>query len=181
MTNLNIIIAGEGGQGVQKIAEILAQAAFAQGFKTTYIPNFTVQQRGGVSLAFVRIAEQPIVYPKFEKAGLAIVLSGRSVEHIKKFLTRDTKMIYNNTLVSESDLQGLESRELYRVDATKIAKQINPLVFNIIMLGKIVKEIGIIKLQVIQEELKKVFGSKYKEKPELETQNNKALEIGYNS
>lgn len=181
MINLNIIIAGEGGQGVQKIAEILAQAAFNENFKTTYIPNFTVQQRGGVSLAFVRIAEQPIVYPKFEEANLAVVLSGRSVEHIKKFLTPVTKMIYNITLVSESDLQGLELQELSPVDATKIAKQINPRVFNIIMLGKIVKEIGIIKLEAIKQELKKIFGGKYKEKPELETQNNKALEIGYNS
>lgn len=179
MTNLNIIIAGEGGQGVQKIAEILAQAAFSEHFKTTYIPNFTVQQRGGVSLAFVRIADQLIVYPKFEKADLAIVLSGRSVEHIKKFLTQDTKMVYNNTLVRENDLQGIATRVLHAVDATQIAKQINPRVFNVIMLGKIVKEIGIIKLETIKEELKKIFGGKYKERPELETQNNKALQIGY--
>lgn len=181
MTNLNIIIAGEGGQGVQKIAEILAQAAFAQNFKTTYIPNFTVQQRGGVSLAFVRIANEPIVYPKFEKADMAIVLSGRSIERIKKFLTKDTILIYNKTLVSQLDLEGIEPKIKSFVEATALAKQINPRVFNIIMLGKIVKEIEIIKLEAIQEELKKIFGNKYKEKPELEAQNNKALDIGYTS
>lgn len=179
--NLNIIIAGEGGQGVQKISEILAQAAFGQGFKTTYIPNFTVQQRGGVSLAFVRISEQPIVYPKFERADMAIVLSGRSIEQIKRFLTSDTVLIYNDTLVSQLHLEGVKSKIQSRVDATNIAKQINPRVFNIIMLGKIVKEIKVIDLESIKKELRAIFGGKYKEKPELEEQNNDALEIGYNS
>lgn len=181
MKCLNIILAGEGGQGVQKIAEILAQAAFSQDFKTTYIPNFTVQQRGGVSLAFVRISDEPIVYPKFEKADIAIVLSGRSVERIKKFLTADTKMIYNSTLVADSDIAGIKAKKADSIAATQIAKEINPRVFNIIMLGKIVRQIQIINIETIKEELRKIFGGKYKEKPELEEQNNKALELGYNS
>lgn len=178
--NLNIIIAGEGGQGVQKIAEILARAAFAKELKATYIPNFTVQQRGGVSLAFIRMGEEPIIYPKFEKADIAIVLSGRSVERIEKFLTPETEIIYNSTLVSKDDLKDVESKKQDSIDATKIAKSINPKVFNVIMLGRIVKKVDMIDMDGIKEELRKIFGKKYEEKPELEEQNNKALTIGYN-
>lgn len=179
--DLNIIIAGEGGQGVQKIAEILAQAAFSQNLKTTYIPNFTVQQRGGVSLAFVRISEEPIIYPKFEKADLAVVLSGRSVERIKNFLTPNTRMIYNSTLVSDTDISNIESRHKDAIAATQLAKELNPRVFNIIMLGRIVKQIEVVNIEAIAQELKKIFGRKYAEKPALEEQNNKALQIGFKS
>ena len=91
---LNILIVGEGGQGVQKIAEILARAAFNTNFIATYIPNFTVQQRGGVSIAFVRISQNAIVYPKFEKADLVIILSNRSINKIERFLTTKTNLIY---------------------------------------------------------------------------------------
>ena len=35
-----IAIAGEGGQGVQLIGEVLAEAAFAAGKEALYIPNF---------------------------------------------------------------------------------------------------------------------------------------------
>ncbi|PIU02197.1 ketoisovalerate oxidoreductase, partial [Candidatus Shapirobacteria bacterium CG09_land_8_20_14_0_10_49_15] len=56
---MKIIFAGEGGQGVQVIAEILAKAAFWDGQPSLYIPNFGVEQRGGVSLAFVVIDQTP--------------------------------------------------------------------------------------------------------------------------
>ena len=48
------------------------------------------------------------------------------------------------------------------------------------MLGKIIKEIEIIDLKNTKKELKKIFQFKYKTKPELESQNNQALEAGYN-
>jgi 2-oxoglutarate ferredoxin oxidoreductase subunit gamma len=50
---IKIALAGEGGQGVQSIAEILAEAANEGGKNALYIPNFGVEQRGGVSIAFV--------------------------------------------------------------------------------------------------------------------------------
>src|SRR4030042_2172131 len=90
---MKILFAGEGGQGVQVIAEILAQAAIKQGKKATYIPNFGVEQRGGVSLAFVIIDHQPIVYPKFEKADILAVLSERSWDRVEQYLNTKTKVI----------------------------------------------------------------------------------------
>ena len=42
---VKIALAGEGGQGVQSIAEILAEAANEQGKQALYIPNFGVEQR----------------------------------------------------------------------------------------------------------------------------------------
>jgi len=90
---IKILMAGEGGQGVQAIAEILAKAAFLENKKALYIPNFGVEQRGGVSLAFVIIDDQPVVYPKFAKADLLAVLSERSWERVKDYVDTQTKII----------------------------------------------------------------------------------------
>ncbi len=88
-----ILFAGEGGQGVQSIAEILAKAAFIEGLNVTYIPNFGVEQRGGVSIAFVIIDKKPIAYPKFREADFLVVLSDRSFDRIKIYQGKQTKLI----------------------------------------------------------------------------------------
>ena len=45
---IKIVLAGEGGQGVQIIANMLAESAYAEGKEAAYIPNFGVEQRGGI-------------------------------------------------------------------------------------------------------------------------------------
>jgi 2-oxoglutarate ferredoxin oxidoreductase subunit gamma len=42
---IKILLAGEGGQGVQAIAEILSRAAFLENKKALYIPNFGVEHQ----------------------------------------------------------------------------------------------------------------------------------------
>ena len=73
MPNLiRIALAGEGGQGVQAVAEILAEAAYHEGKQAIYIPNFGLEQRGGVSLAFVQVSDQRIGAPKFNKGDVVV-------------------------------------------------------------------------------------------------------------
>ena len=177
--NHNIIIAGEGGQGVQKLAEILARAAFDLGFKTSYIPNFTVEQRGGISMAFVKIGNSPIVYPKFSKADTAVILSARSLVRALRFMTRETLTIYNSSLASSSDFKKITKSKLRAIPATIIAEQINPRSFNMIFLGKILKELALIDVQTAKKEISKIFSAKYLNNPVLEEQNNAALDAGY--
>lgn len=94
---LKIIIAGEGGQGVQSIGELLAEAAFQAGKQALYIPNFGVEQRGGVSVAYVQIADGEIGAPKFLKADLLTVLSKRSAERTKGYLKPGTIYLYEQS------------------------------------------------------------------------------------
>lgn len=101
---IKIALAGEGGQGVQSIAEILAEAANEQGKNALYIPNFGVEQRGGVSIAYVQISDGAIGAPKFQKADILIPLSPRAVERTKIHAGRDTVYIYDNSLVQEGEV-----------------------------------------------------------------------------
>ena len=94
---LKIIIAGEGGQGVQSIGELLAEAAFQTGKQALYIPNFGVEQRGGVSVAYVQIADEEIGAPKFLKADLLTVLSKRAAERTKGYLKPGTIYLYEES------------------------------------------------------------------------------------
>lgn len=85
-----ILIAGDGGQGVQTIAGIITQAAFDKGWQVSFIPNYGLEQRGGVSLAFIQISDTPVTYPKFSRADFLIVLSGQAKERTKNYAQEDT-------------------------------------------------------------------------------------------
>lgn len=111
---MKILIAGEGGQGIQTAAKILAQAAFLENKEVTYIPNFGVEQRGGFSLAFVIIDFQSITYPKFKTADILAVLTEKVMPRVKRYQGKKTKVIKKtNNLDLLKDL----------VNQTKIVKQ----------------------------------------------------------
>jgi 2-oxoglutarate ferredoxin oxidoreductase subunit gamma len=101
---VRIAIAGEGGQGVQAIADILAETANNEGKNAIYIPNFGVEQRGGVSIAFVQISDGKIGSPKFQKADILIPLSPRAIARTAMYCSKDTFYIYDNSLIQPSEV-----------------------------------------------------------------------------
>jgi 2-oxoglutarate ferredoxin oxidoreductase subunit gamma len=136
---MKILLAGEGGQGVQLAAEILAKSAFLENQGASLIPNFGVEQRGGVSLAFVIIGKQ-IFYPKFNQAEVAAIFCDRAKNRVKGLLGPQTKIIYGPAVTGQPP---------------------NPLpskVWNIVVLKKIIDLTKIVKKetvwQVLQEKLR---------------------------
>lgn len=155
---MKILLAGEGGQGVQLAGEILALAAFNEGKQACLIPNFGVEQRGGISLAFVKIGEGE--YPKFEKADILAIFCDRAIERIKNYIGSQTKVIAGPG-VSEDMVDD---------------KNLPAKVWNILILGKIVKETGIVKKENLKKALEERLKEKFKKNPELREINFKALE-----
>lgn len=104
---VKIALAGEGGQGVQSVAMILTEAAAMEGKEILYIPNFGVEQRGGVSIAFVQIGDQKIGAPKFKTGDIVIALSDRAVRRVGMYAGPQTVFIYDAGIEGvEDDLPG---------------------------------------------------------------------------
>lgn len=101
---IKIAVAGEGGQGVQSIAQILAESAYDEGKNALYIPNFGVEQRGGVSIAFLQISDGPIGAPRFIEADILIPVSPRAVKRTKMHAGKNTVYIYDNSLIQEGEV-----------------------------------------------------------------------------
>ncbi len=154
---MKILFAGEGGQGVQVIAEILAKAAIKEGQQALYIPNFGVEQRGGVSLAFVVVDKKPVLYPKFEKADLLAVLSDRSWQRVESYQNKKTKIIRGPAVE-----KGLKTN-------------LPPKVWNIVVLGEINKAGKIVKLESLKKAMEKRFAKWFKKDPQLKELDFKAL------
>jgi 2-oxoglutarate ferredoxin oxidoreductase subunit alpha len=82
MEDLNIVVAGAAGEGIQTVGGVLAQAALSQGYAVFSWQEFESRVRGGHSRFCVRIGEN-IRNAPLEKADILIGLNDKAVEKYK--------------------------------------------------------------------------------------------------
>lgn len=177
MTRTKIVLAGEGGQGVQSIAKILVEAGYEANKEILYIPNFGVEQRGGVSIAFCQISDTKIGEPRFSKGDIVIMLSDRAIDRCSTYVDENTTVIYDSSVCTIKP--EMKAKEIIGVDANKIAnEQLSSRVFNIIILGVIISATGVLEIEDIKNAMELALGKKFDVNPELRELNYKALEMG---
>ncbi|TAN33631.1 hypothetical protein EPN28_02390 [Patescibacteria group bacterium] len=160
-----ILIAGDGGQGVQTMAEIISKAAFQNNKHVSFVPNYGLEQRGGASLAFIQISDRDIVYPKFSKPDILVLMSEQARERAK---------LYCDELRIEN--KELRVYNLNDFAATIEAQNIKPFSHNIFLLGVLALVLG--QKEICEKE--KVFElleKKISQKPGWED-NKKAFAAG---
>ena len=179
MALIRVALAGEGGQGVQSIAEIMAEAAYENNQQAIYIPNFGLEQRGGVSIAFIQVSDKRIGAPKFFKADVVVALSERAVARTLNYSGPETIFVYDSSFKLGPDELPRVARKIIGIPAIETANQeLHPRVFNIIIMGCVIGLSGIVSFEAAQAALEHKLGEKFKKDPNLRDLNFKALEIG---
>lgn len=178
---MKILLAGEGGQGVQTVAKIISLAAQQSNRKSSYIPSFGVEQRGGVSLAYIQIDDNPIPYPRFEKADIIVAFCNRAIEPIKKYVTNETLFIYDNIAILDTSLESIKNKvkNYVAIPAQKIAQEkYSTKTLNMILLGALANQLKDINFAKIEEEMLKTLADKIAKNPEIKEMNLNALHEG---
>jgi len=180
MARVRIALGGEGGQGVQSVAKILVEAAYQENKNVIYIPNFGIEQRGGVSIAFSQISDTPIGEAKFAKGDIVIMLSDRAIERCAQYVDPEKTIVIYDSSVCET-VPTFKAKEIIGIPANRMAlEELNPRVFNIIILGVIVKATNVVKVETCKAALEHALGKKFEANPKLRELNYKALEAGMN-
>lgn len=178
---MRILLAGEGGQGVQTVAKIIAQVAQKSGKFSSYIPSFGVEQRGGVSLAFIQIDEAPIPYPRFTKAETVVAFCNRAIEKVKPFLKEDTLLIYDNSAITEKFLDPIKNKitKYFAIPAQKTAQEKYSIkALNMIFLGALVQTMRFLNAQDVEAAINEDLKAKIAKNPEIGELNIAALHKG---
>jgi len=177
MARTKIVLAGEGGHGVQSIAKILVEAGYAADKKVLYIPNFGVEQRGGVSIAFCQIADEEIGEPRFSKGDIVIMLSDRAIERCETYVDENTIVVYDSS-ICETKPQ-MKAKDIIGIPANQIANdELSARVFNIIILGTVLQATGVVDPKYIKDAMELALGKKFNTNPELREMNHNALAKG---
>ena len=171
-----IIISGFGGQGVLSMGKILAYSGLMEDKEVTWMPAYGPEQRGGTANVTVIVSDERISSPILSKYDVAIVLNQPSLEKFEPKLKPGGILIYDgfgiNTPPVRSDIK------IYRIDAmNKAAEMKNSKVFNMIVLGGLLKVCPVVSTDGLKKAL-------YKSLPErhhhLIPLNMEAVEAGGN-
>ena len=159
MKQLDLIIAGFGGQGILSAGKLLAYAGMLEGKHVSWLPSYGPEMRGGTANCSIVISDDPIGSPIIDYPNALIAMNGPSLEKFEKKIAKGGLIITNSSLV-EAKSQRTDI-EFVGVPATEMASDMGNLTYaNIIILGKLLGKTGIVKNESFEAALKKVLPEK---------------------
>ncbi len=162
---LEIRFHGRGGQGAVTSAELLAQAAIAEGRYAQAFPSFGPERRGAPVLAFARIDDHPIrLRQQIYEPDVAMVLEEALMKIVDVEAGMDERgLIIVNTMHTAAELRERyhlkPARRIWTVDASRIALEgLGRPITNTTMLGALINATQCVRLDSMKAPLDARFG-----------------------
>jgi pyruvate ferredoxin oxidoreductase gamma subunit len=154
---------GRGGQGAVTSAELLAQAAIAEGKSAQAFPSFGPERRGAPVIAFARVADARILNrTAIQEPNIAIVLDPSLLRlvAVDQGLQPGGLLVINTTRSAEEIRKEFHYQaRLAVVDANHIAREeIGRVITNTTMLGAMLSAEPMVPVTRLEEALTKRFG-----------------------
>ena len=147
-----IIIAGFGGQGVLSMGKILAYSGLMEDKEVTWMPAYGPEQRGGTANVTVIVSHQHISSPILSRYDVAIVLNQPSLEKFEPKVKSGGILIYDGYGIINPPTR--KDINVYRIDAMdKAADMKNAKVFNMIVLGGLLKVCPVVSTEGLHSAL----------------------------
>ena len=149
-----IIIAGFGGQGVLSMGKILAYSGLMEDKEVAWYPSYGPEQRGGTSNVTVILSDGKISSPVLNQYDIAIILNQPSLEKFESRVKPGGILIYESSGIIHPPVR--KDIHIYRIDAMNTAvAEGNTKVFNMIVLGGMLKTAPMVTLESVMKGLKK--------------------------
>ena len=149
-----IIISGFGGQGVLSMGKILAYSGLMENKEVTWMPAYGPEQRGGTANVTVIVSDSRISSPILSKYDVAIVLNQPSLDKFEQKVKPGGILIYDGYGVINPPTRNDIS--VFRIDAMdKAAEMKNAKVFNMIVLGGLLKVCPVVSTNGLSKALYK--------------------------
>ena len=173
--NMQILIAGFGGQGVLFAGKFLATKGLIEGKNVSWLPSYGPEMRGGTANCNVILSDAPVGSPIVNTPNCLVAMNLPSLRRYENSVVPGGMILVDSTLIDEKVERNDVS--VFYVPATKMAKDEGfSTLANMILCGKLIKESADLKFENTDEALKKVIPPR---KANLLDINLKALKVGY--
>lgn len=157
--DMQLIIAGFGGQGVLLMGQLMAYAGMLDGREVSWMPAYGPEMRGGSANCSVVISDSPVGSPKVEDADVVIAMNRPSMELFESSVVPGGLMLYNSSLIdvkpTRTDIVAVP------IDCNGIADLLgNPRVANMVMLGALMERTKPFDTELLVEALRHKLGAK---------------------
>ena len=174
MKDLNMIFAGFGGQGVLFAGKIAAYAGLIDDKHISWLPSYGPEMRGGTANCSVIISDEPIGSPIVLKPDVLVAMNLPSYTKFVDDVKPGGTLLVDSALIGEKTTR--EDIAAHYLPATKIASDEGfGTLANMLMLGKLLKETGLLTPATVEATLTKIVPQKKQDLLEL---NRRAIALG---
>ncbi len=176
MSNLRLITAGFGGQGVLFLGKVVANAGMLDEMYVSWLPSYGPEMRGGTANCSVCVSERSINSPLVPTPDVLIALNNPSLEKFCGSVKANGLIICDTNIVTLSS--GRDDVTEIGIHATELAEQNGVKgLSNMIVLGMLYAKTEFCSEKALFDSLKLCTPKRKAEMLEL---NNKAVRLGIN-
>ena len=174
MKDLNMVFAGFGGQGVLFAGKVVAYAGLIEGRELSWLPSYGPEMRGGTANCSVCLSDEAIGSPLVTNPNVLVAMNRPSLEKFVNEVEPGGVILLDSSLIDVQVERG--DVTTYYVPASTLAEE-NGLkgLANIILVGKLFKEVGFCSEETLDKALQKCIPAR---KASMLDFNRKAIEIG---
>ncbi len=173
--NMQILIAGFGGQGVLFAGKFLATKGLIEDKQVSWLPSYGPEMRGGTANCSVIISDDPVGSPIVSEPNCLIAMNLPSLKRYEKSVVPGGMIIVDSTLIEEKVER--DDVSVFYVPATGMAKEEGfSTLANMILCGKLLKECPFFDFENTNQALQKVIPAR---KANLLDVNLNALKVGF--
>lgn len=99
--DLQIKVAGFGGQGVLLLGEVLAEAAMSTGYEVSWLPSYGPEMRSGTSNCQVRMSSRPVDSPLVSRPDVLVAMNEPSLHKFYSTVKSGGWVLYNGETMPE--------------------------------------------------------------------------------
>ena len=175
MSTTEVLIAGFGGQGILFAGKFLAYAALLQNRNVSWLPSYGPEMRGGTANCSIILSDVQVGSPIVSKPDILVAMNLPSLDKYEKEAKPGASIFVDTSLISRKVER--DDVNVYYIPATQMSTD-NGLdtLANMILAGKVLKEIDIVSNEGNKETLESFIPAK---KAGLIDINCKALQMGY--
>ena len=177
MATTQFLFSGFGGQGILFAGKFVAYKGLTEDKQVSWLPSYGPEMRGGTASCSVIVSDEPVGSPIVSAPDVLVALNLPSLDKFEKDVKPGGYIFADSTLI-ERKVERTDVNVFY-IPATQLASDNGiPSLANMIVMGKMLKELGDYTETGIENGLSKVISAKRADMKEL---NVKALELGANS
>ena len=174
MATTQFLFAGFGGQGILFSGKFLAYKGLTEDKQVSWLPSYGPEMRGGTASCSVIISDTPVGSPIVSKPDVLVAMNLPSLDKYEDSVAPGGTIFVDSTLIERK--VNRTDVTVHYIPATKLANDNKmPTLANMIIVGKILGELGGFNEDSVNAALGKVISARHADMLEF---NLKALTIG---
>ena len=174
MSTRQFLFSGFGGQGILFAGKFMAYKGLTEGKNVSWLPSYGPEMRGGTASCSVIIGDSPVGSPIVSKPDILIAMNLPSLDRYEEAVVPGGMIFLDSSLIERKVKR--DDVTVYEIPATRLAGENGfPTLANMIIIGKILKELDESQPGAVEAALGKVISAKHADMKDV---NRRAISLG---